>query len=103
MDHFQYLLLLAGCLLITLPLEWLFRARVYRRPRRLLRALWPSVVLFMAWDILGIQRGWWSYNDRYILGPRLPFDVPVEELIFFVAIPICSLLGLGAVRHRIGR
>ena len=35
-DRYQYLLLMAGCLLITLPLEFVLRARVYRRPRRLL-------------------------------------------------------------------
>ena len=34
-DRYQYLLLMAGCLLITLPLEFVLRARVYRRPRRL--------------------------------------------------------------------
>ena len=30
-DHYQYLLLMAGCLLITLPLEFVVGARVYRR------------------------------------------------------------------------
>jgi len=33
-DHLQYLALLCACLLITLPLEFAFRARVYRRGPR---------------------------------------------------------------------
>ena len=31
------------------------------------------------------------------------FDVPVEELVFFVVIPICGLLTLEAVRSLLGR
>ena len=50
MDRYQYLLLMAACAVGTLPLEWAFRARVYRRPRQLLRALWLPFVVFVAWD-----------------------------------------------------
>ena len=43
-DRYQYLLLMAGCVAVTLPLEFVLRARVYRRPVRLLAALLPVVV-----------------------------------------------------------
>ena len=45
MDRYQYLLLMAGCVAITLPLEFLLRARVYRRPGLLVTALVPVVVV----------------------------------------------------------
>ena len=54
MDRWQYLLLMAGCLLTTLPLEFVLGARVYRSPRRLWRALWPMLVMFVAWDLIVI-------------------------------------------------
>lgn len=41
----EYLLLLAACLAITLPLELVLGARVYRRPRALLSAVAPVVTL----------------------------------------------------------
>lgn len=96
-DRYQYLLLMAGCLLITLPLEVVLRARVYRRPRRLLMALLPVVVLFTAWDLVGIHREHWSYSERFTTGIVLPGAVPLEELVFFVVIPICGLLTYEAV------
>lgn len=97
-DPYQYLLLMAGCLLITAPLEFVLRARVYSRPRRLLAALTPVVVLFSAWDVLGIVRGHWWYSPRYTTGWLIPvLGMPVEELVFFVVIPICGLLTYGAV------
>ena len=71
---------LAGCLLVTLPLELVIGARVYRQPRRLLAALLPAVVLFVVWDVVAIDRGHWWYNPRYVTGWSLPWALPVEEL-----------------------
>ena len=102
-DRYQYLLLMAGSLLVTLPLEFVFGARVWRRPRRLLFALVPTVVLFAVWDIAAIARGHWSYNARYVTGRELPGNLPVEELTFFIVIPICGLLTLEAVRRILER
>jgi lycopene beta-cyclase len=99
MDRYQYLLVMAACAAITLPLEFVFRARVYRRPRRVLRAMWLPVLLFVVWDVVAIARGHWTFAERYVTGWRLPGDVPVEELAFFVVIPLCALLTFEASRQ----
>lgn len=97
-DPWQYLLLMAGCLLITAPLELLLRARVYARPKRLLLALAPVVVLYTIWDIVGIARHHWWYSPKFTTGWHVPgTPMPVEELVFFIVIPICGLLTYGAV------
>lgn len=94
---YQYLLLMLGCLLLTLPLEWLLQARVYRRFRLAAIALLPVVVIFSIWDIVGIARNHWSYNPNYVTGLQLPFAMPIEELVFFIVIPLCGLLTYEAV------
>lgn len=99
MDRFQYLLLMAACLLLTLPLEFVYRAGVWRRPVRLLRVLAVPVVVFAVWDVLAIRAGIWGFSRRYTTGWELPFDLPVEEVAFFVTIPICSVLAYEAVRR----
>lgn len=97
-DHWQYLLLMAGCLLITAPLQLVLRARVYARPKRLLLSLAPVVVLYSVWDVVGIVRDHWSYSARFTTGWHVPgTPMPVEELVFFVVIPVCGLLTYGAV------
>jgi lycopene beta-cyclase len=96
-DRYQYLLLMAACLAVTRPLEFLLGARVYRRPVRLLRALVPVVIVFSVWDVVGIIRDHWSYSPRYTTGWHLPLSMPLEELVFFVTIPICGLLTYEAV------
>jgi lycopene cyclase domain-containing protein len=97
LDHFQYLLLMAACLLITLPLEFVLGARVYRRAAGLAFALIPVVIIFSAWDIIGILRDHWSYSVRFTTGVKLIFGMPIEELVFFIVVPICGLLTYEAV------
>ena len=101
--HGEYLLLLAACLAITLPLEFILGARVHRRPRALLLALLPVLLVFGAWDLLGIHRGHWWYEPSRISGVHLPGGMPLEEALFFVVIPICALLTLEAVEILLGR
>jgi len=102
-DRFQYLIVMGLCVLVTLPLEWVVGARVYRRPRRLAIALLPAFVLFVAWDLWASATGTWGFADRYTVGLRLPGDMAVEELVFFLVIPLCTLLTLEAVRTMLAR
>jgi lycopene cyclase domain-containing protein len=95
-DRWQYLALMALCVILTLPLEFVLRARVYRRPLRLLPALLPTVVVFTIWDVVGILRGHWTYSPLFTTDIRLGV-MPLEELVFFIVIPICGLLTYEAV------
>ena len=97
MDRWQYLGVMAACLLVTLPLELVVGASVCRRPRRLARVLAPVVAGFYAWDVWAIDRGHWTFDERYTTGVVLPGAVPLEELVFFVVIPVCALLSFEAV------
>lgn len=98
----SYVLLLLACLLATLPLELHWRAGVYRRPSRWLRALLPVFVVFVAWDVWAIAQGHWRYDPEQVSGVVLPGDLPLEEALFFVVIPTCSLLTFEAVRRVTG-
>lgn len=100
MAHATYLAILAACVLGTLPLELVLGVRVYGQCRRLLLAVAPVVVLFGVWDVLAIRAGWWSYDARYVVGVTLPGRLPIEELLFFVVIPVCAVLTYEAVGVR---
>ena len=102
MDHYQYLMLMACCLAVTAPLE-LLGARVYRQPARLARAVLPVAAAFLAWDAAAIAAGVWTYNPRYVTGLRLPLRVPVEELVFFLVVPVCGILTYGCVQALLTR
>ncbi|MBX7433036.1 lycopene cyclase domain-containing protein [Mycobacterium sp. Y57] len=96
MDRWQYLIVLGACLLITAPLEF-FGAGVYRRPRLLAAALLPVAAVFLVWDVIAVAADVWWYNPLYITGVIAPGDLPLEEVLFFVVIPLCGLLTYNAV------
>lgn len=98
MSRFAYVGVLAGCLLGTLWLEFALRTRVFRRWLRLLLTVVPVVVVFSLWDLYAIARGHWSFDPDLTTGWILPGQLPVDEVLFFVAIPICSVLAFEAVR-----
>jgi lycopene cyclase domain-containing protein len=102
MDHCQYLVVLAACLAITAPLE-LFGAGVYRQPWRTVGAVLPVAAVFIVWDAMAIAAHVWTYNPRYVTGVELPGRIPIEELLFFIVIPLCGLLTYNAVDTILGR
>ena len=99
MDRFQYLILMGICLVITLPLEFVFRARVWRRPRRLLAAVTPVAAVLIAWDLVAVARDHWSFSERLTTGWELLPGFPVDEVAFFFAVPVAALLTFEAVRN----
>ncbi|MGY1841723.1 MULTISPECIES: lycopene cyclase domain-containing protein [unclassified Modestobacter] len=98
MGQLTYGALLVGCLVVTAPLELLLGVRVYARWRRLLLALVPELVVFLAWVLYAIAQGHWDYSATRTIDVRLPGGIPVEEVLFFVVVPICAVLALEAVR-----
>lgn len=98
MRHFSYVGALAAVVLVTLPLELFLHTRVYARWRRLLLTLLPVVSFFVAWDLFAIAHEQWDFDPAQTLGVLLPGGLPLEELLFFVVVPIASILTLEAVR-----
>ena len=103
MRHFVYLAVLAAILAGALWLEPVLRVGVLRRWRRLMLTLVPVAVVFVAWDLAAIAAGHWSYDDSQLVGVWLPGGLPLEEVLFFLVVPLCSVLAFEAVRTVLAR
>jgi lycopene cyclase domain-containing protein len=98
MSHLTYLGVLAFILIGTGWLEVVLRTRVYRRWLRLLMTVAPVVVIFSIWDLSAIAMDQWSFDPARMTGILLPGRLPLEEVLFFVVVPIAAVLTLEAVR-----
>ena len=94
----SYVAILAFVLVGCLWLEVFLRTRVFARPRRLVLSILPVVVVFYAWDAYAVTHGHWRFDTGRILGLYGPWSVPLDEVLFFVTIPIASVLTFEAVR-----
>jgi lycopene cyclase domain-containing protein len=79
-------------------LEIVLEVGVLRRVKRLLLSIAPVAILFLIWDAYAISQGHWYFDSNQILGVIGPFDIPLEEFLFFIFIPIASVMTIEAVR-----
>ena len=102
MRHLSYLAVLAGCLVAAGWLEPVLKVNVLRRRRRLLLSLLPVVAVFVLWDLAAIAAGHWTFDPEQTTGVLLPGGLPIDEVLFFVVVPVCAILGFEAVRATLG-
>lgn len=98
MERFGYVGVLLFVLVGCLWLEVVLRTRVLARAKRLALSWVLPVIAFIAWDAYAIWAGHWWFDEDRILGWYLPGRIPVDELLFFLVIPLASILTLEAVR-----
>lgn len=92
-----YLGVLVCVLLASGWLEIVLRTRVYARWRRLGLTLLLPVAVFVVWDLYAIAAGHWDFDPDQTTGVLLG-TLPLEELLFFIVVPIAAILSVEAVR-----
>lgn len=102
MGRWSYLAVMVAIVLGSGWLEVALRTRVYRRWRRLALAVLPVAVLFVAWDLYAIAAGHWWFDTSMITGVLLPGGLPIDEVVFFLVVPVAAVLTLEAVRSGSG-
>jgi lycopene cyclase domain-containing protein len=95
--HWSYVAMLAFCLAGTLPLVPAFHLDVLRQPRRLLLTVLLAGAPFVLWDLYATAAGHWSFDAGQTLRWRVG-GLPLEEIGFFVVIPVVAVLTLEGVR-----
>ena len=98
MMKFSYLAVLAFIFFGTVWLEIILNARVYRKIKRLILKIVPVVILMVIWDYYAIINNHWFFDPEKTTGIILFGFLPIEELLFFIIVPIAALLSFEAVR-----
>lgn len=97
LTHWSYVAMLAFCLAGTLPLIPAFRLRVLQQPRRLLLTILAAGAPLLVWDLHATEVGHWRFDEAQTLPWRVA-GLPLEEIAFFVVIPLAAVLTYEAVR-----
>jgi lycopene cyclase domain-containing protein len=56
---------------------------------------------FLIWDAIVTEIGHWSFNSDYISGLTI-FNLPLEEILFFMVIPFCCTFTWNALNKEFG-
>jgi lycopene cyclase domain-containing protein len=90
--EWSYMAMLAFVLVASGWLEFAFKIRVWRNPVRLFSTVLLVAPVFIVWDAYAISQGHWFFDKDQILGIYGPLGIPLEEYLFFILIPIASVL-----------
>ncbi len=79
-------------------LEIFLHVGVLKRVKRVFLTIAPIAALFIVWDLYAIHVGHWYFDLRQILGIYIPGRIPVEEIFFFLIVPLAAIMTIEAVR-----
>ena len=94
---YGYMAMLIFTVLGSFWLEIILKIGVLKRIKRVLLSILP-VIIFLIWDAYAIDRGHWYFDHDQILGIFGPFDIPLEEFLFFTVIPMAAIMTIEGVR-----
>ena len=95
---FGYLAMILFTVFGSFWLELYLKTGVLRRIQRTFLSIFPVAILFLAWDAYAISQGHWYFDKSQILGIIGPFEIPFEEFLFFIVVPLAALMTIQAVR-----
>ncbi len=98
MLRFSYVAMLLFTVVGSFWLEIFLKVRVLKRIKRVILSIAPVAIVFLIWDAYAIAKKHWYFDPNQTLGIKLPFDIPLEELLFFVIVPLAAILTIEAVR-----
>jgi lycopene cyclase domain-containing protein len=94
---FSYMAMLLFVICGSFWLEIVLKVGVLRRIKRAAMSIAPVSLLFLIWDAYAIRQGHWFFDREKILGIYGPFDIPLEEFLFFTIIPLAAIMTIEAV------
>jgi lycopene cyclase domain-containing protein len=96
-SHYTYFLILAGSIAGPLALSFDKKVAFYTKWKYVFAAMLLPSLFYIVWDIYFTAKSVWSFNENYITGIKI-FNLPVEEVLFFVLIPYCCIFVYECIR-----
>jgi lycopene cyclase domain-containing protein len=81
-------------------LEFFLKVGVLRRVKRVALSILPVATIFLTWDYYAVSQGHWWFDEKQVVGLFGPKGIPLEEFLFFIVVPLASLLTIEAVRNQ---
>ncbi len=90
--NLHYLLVLAFIAFCAIGVNFGFRLQIFRRLKQFLFTDALILVVYLLWDGWAVNKGSWFFDPSQILGTKFFGKLPVEEVLFFIIVPLMAVL-----------
>jgi len=88
MSQYMMVLIISG--IVPLVASFYPSLKFYEHIRALLLSITLVLFIFGLWDVYATYRGHWYFNPASVWNVRI-INLPLEEVLFFIVIPFCSI------------
>ena len=100
MENWLYILINFGAISIPFFASFDSRLRFDKQWKFLFPATLLTMLVFIPWDMLKTSLAVWGFNPRYLIGFYIG-NLPIEEWLFFIAIPYACLFTYHSLNYLI--
>ena len=102
MENLHYAYVLIFIAICAVGVNFGFRLQFSKKLRLFL--LTDSLILFiyLIWDFWAVSKGSWFFDPNQILGIMLLGKLPIEEVLFFIIVPMKTVMTYMALTNLTG-
>ena len=92
MEHLHYSYVLIFISICAVGVNFGFKLQFSKKLKLFLLTDALILVIYLIWDFWAVSKGSWFFDPDQILGVMLLGKLPIEEVLFFIIVPMMSIL-----------
>ena len=92
MENLHYAYVLIFIAICAVGVNFGFKLQFARKLKLFLLADSLILVIYLIWDFWAVSKGSWFVDSNQILGIMLLGKLPIEEFLFFIIVPLMTVL-----------
>ena len=92
MENLHYAYVLIFIAICAVGVNFGFKLQFARKLKLFLLTDSLILVIYLIWDFWAVSKGSWFFDSNQILGIMLLGKLPIEEVLFFIIVPLMTVL-----------
>jgi len=88
--HYSLVLLFIGA--CAVGVNFGFKLQILEQLKLFLKVDALILLVYLIWDFWAVSKGSWYFDTNQILGIQIFGKLPIEEMLFFVIVPLMTVL-----------